>query len=281
MRRYCFLMLLLVASVAYAQESDTVAAPSEPNYSGFPEGRKVMTYLNFHQSVGYGLYRDLGTSPLTYSGGVIRSGFDVEIRMRKLRIAQTNSLIVGLYSFDSKALALETIGGCSENGVRMSFRAWEKRHWQLWVGASIDNYIGLKYNSNFSNSYLGLTDVLGIGLHGRMEFRTRMRPSGAHWEMHGELSVMPVAWTYRPGYSYVDNYSAGDEGVASTLFSNYEGATAWLPITKTDFGAAYVMRSGNKVGLSYVWSFLTTGKSGVYRFEEASHLLCVNLMVLL
>lgn len=281
MKKYFLFCLLSVVSIVPMMAQDKVdTLAGGKNYSDFPEGRRVMVYVNLGNSVGSGLFRDRGTSPLTYSGPVLRQDIDVEVRLRKWRIVMQTNILGGFYDFESgKGISAYGIdGGIWLKGM---YRAWQKKCWQLWTGISLGDEIGVKYNPSFENASIGLTNVLGLNLHALMELRTPVRPSGAHWIFHGELMVMPVGSILRPGYAFIDNYSDNSDGVLYTLLSTYESNTAAFPSFGTDFGAAYVLRSGNRVGLSYRWGYFTSGNSGAHRYDEANHMITANLMILL
>ena len=260
--------------------SDTLTADTlQQRYVDFPPHRKVVVYLNRHDGIGYGLFRDQGTSPLVYSGLQAHLGADIDIHFPKFRVSLSSALNGGLFNFDSdddsgaKSLFLES-------SASALFRVWHHRQWQLWAGASLDDYFGIKYNENLENSSIGFTGLIGLGLRGRIEYRTPARPRGHHWIFHGELALMPVAAVQRPGYAYVDNHTAGEGDILFSFLSSYEVSAVSFPMAKTDFGASFVFPSGNQVGAAYRWSFFSTGSAGASRFDEASHQLTINIKVI-
>jgi hypothetical protein len=79
----------------------------------------------------------------------------------------------------------------------------------------------------------------------------------------------------RPGYAYVvdplNNIFDMLLGANVPMFKFFPGCT-------TDIGFNLNLRNGNRIGLSYTWDYLTTGKKGAYRYDNAFHTVKLSFM---
>lgn len=75
----------------------------------------------------------------------------------------------------------------------------------------------------------------------------------------------------------MDNYTS-DINLEDTILEDYESFGKCFPGLGTDIGLSFNFLNGNRIGLSYRWDYFTTGKKGIYRFDNALHSVDLNFM---
>ena len=81
----------------------------------------------------------------------------------------------------------------------------------------------------------------------------------------------------RPGFAYIGNPTINQE-ITEALFGSKETFGKFIPGLNTDLGLYLNLRNGNRIGLTYRWDYLTTGKKGTYRFDNAIHSFNLSFM---
>lgn len=145
----------------------------------------------------------------------------------------------------------------------------------LYLGASLCNFLDVTVNPNYENAAAGVSNFFGPEAIAHL----RMEPK---WNVpvifHGELALMPVAAVLRPGYSYIDNYTATNS-VIDALFSDFEVNVKPFAAISTDIGIDIITGPASRISFSYLWNYLSTGNSGFHRFDHASHLLAIDFII--
>lgn len=226
------------------------------------------------------LYRDEGSSPLSYNG---------------LATVPDWRLTLNLGTWDFSLLSRSTLGvyrNALRNGFALDAAAYnhfldikamkrvEDKH--LWLGASISDILSVKYNVHHENASVGVTDFVALGLHLRAAlsysqlqqfFIHRSRPSRC-WFV-GEVSLLPMSLVLRPGYTFIDNY-AGANSLFSTFGSSYNWHLRAFAGITTDAGVQWQMRNLRRLSLSYQWAYLNSG-AGVTGWKYQSAIHCLRL----
>lgn len=226
------------------------------------------------------LYRDYGTSPLTYRSGVAAT---MEARVTRersegLQLDFHGMVTGGMYhrSLSTSPLSAEAFGANATLGAKATWRRGLRRgrsegrdegtahNAALLAGCSLDNLLGVKYNTRHENASVGASEFILAKLH-----------AGAEWTwgkclLHAEASLAPLAVCFRPGYAYMDNYTE-ENSLLATLGNGYEWSAKPFAAVGTGIGARWTLKSGHRLGCEYEWSYLGTGGKGAWKYQTALH----------
>ncbi len=238
------------------------------------EERAVLGGLR--SGVGYGLYRDMGASPLTYRGPELLPGLRVVVLRPHWRYGAQLDLSLGGYGYQVGIDHLQAYGGQLSMGFGLLRRIMSEGRWQLWTGVSLDDRADLRYNSTLDNANVGAGNFINVNLLGRAELRL------GRWLLHGQLDFTPVSVVLRPGFAYMDNYDHEISNPLADFMGHYHSYVAGATRVATDLGTTLLLTNGNYVGLSYRWHYMTSHTSAdplsaPYLFEQAGHGLILEL----
>jgi len=233
-------------------------------------------YVGLQGGFGYGSYRDLGASPLTYHGLELLPGLKVGVERPMWRYEADLGLCGGGYGLRAGFASMHAYGGQLKLGFTALRKVWEKERWQLWAGASLDDRADIRYNSVLQNANVGFSNLVNLNLIGRAEMRL------GNWVMHGQLAITPASLLLRPGFAYMDNFDHEISSPVADFAKQYRWYVAGMTIVATDLGATFLLKNGNHVGLAYRWHYLTSratadDQTAPYRFEQANHALVVEM----
>ena len=112
-------------------------------------------FVNLHGGVGYGLYRDLGASPLTYRGLQLHPALSVSVQRQDWHYEALLCANGGGYGLRVGVNSMQAYGGHLVVGFRASRQMLVADRWQLWLGGSVDNIFDIRYNRSFGNACVG------------------------------------------------------------------------------------------------------------------------------
>lgn len=247
-------------------------------------------YLTVGNVSGYCVSRDLGTSPRVGQGLSVGQGVSLDVET-------VDWFFSGYFlaSGDLKTTGVKYLlrngsysgyGGGFDVGVSALRRVWSSGEatWSVAVGGGLTNYTWVGYTPKLMNASFALTDLFQPDLTVLVEYS--LPSSNPLVVMRGwlgafaEVSVSPVGLAYRPGYSYIDNYTGG-RGVKDYIFKTYRTGLAWLPYVALRTGVRFNLRGGNRIGLSYRWCYRSSHGTGVWQFDEVRHQVVAELNILL
>lgn len=233
-------------------------------------------YLGLQGGLGYGLYRDLGASPLTYRGLELTPGLNVRVDQPKWRFQAGLGVRGGGYGYSLGISNMQSFGGQFTLGFSALRKTAQHGPWQLWGGVSLDNRTDFRYSSAMGNADVGIANFVNLNLIGRIELSLR------HWVLHAQLALTPVSLLLRPGYAYMDNFDSDISSPTANLLDQYRWYLAGATIIASDLGATFVLPNGNRIGLSYCWHYMTSratsdNLSAPFCFEQAGHALLFEL----
>ena len=217
---------------------------------------------------------DNGTVPFRYMGLGANGDLGVTVEWSRFHI-QTDARLLGNM--------LPKINGTSiDVDARTEFlyrvHDSENGNWHFWVGGGLQTWVDIKEIPAVMNASTGVSLFENLYADGMVAFDfATVRGSHKLLTAYGKLSLPLVGLAVRPGYAYMDNYT-NDINVANALFSDYEAFFKAFAGGSTDIGLYLNLLNGNRIGLSYRWDYLSTGKKGAYRFDNALHTLNLSFM---
>lgn len=290
--KHCALVLLLITFAwtgNSARGQEHALGDALPENSKRPAIAASGVWLNVGLGLGGGVYRDMGTAPLRYRGATLLPQVGVRWQREGLwNYHFENYTGLGIYkrrvtkglaaeAFDVnntlRATAYRRLGTLPSTG-----REGRRTPVELRLGVGLRNFLDVTINTNYDNATAGVSELAGAELTLRARQGMRLwhrRP--VYW--HAECGLVPVAMALRPGYAYVDNYTAS-QPVSSSFFDDFEWAVKPLAGLTCSVGIELALgATGNSMEIDYRWNYYSTGKSGAWRFDHATHRLCLGFNI--
>lgn len=233
--------------------------------------------LRLGATTGYGMVRDMGTAPISFHGPLLTAVAGVRNDRIKWKFHLDVITSLGYYE---NAIAprfnFSTFDISNTLRIKVLRRVYNPLPFpdMLWVGVGACNFLNVTVNTNYENASAGVSDFLGPELH----ILGKQQLGLSRWSLFGGVSLMPVATMLRPGYAYIDNYTAS-QPVSSAQFDNYQWSARFFAAVSTEIGFQYVMENNNKLHFSYRWEYYSSGKKGAWRFDHATHGLYLDMIV--
>jgi len=232
--------------------------------------------LRLGQGLGGGVYRDMGTAPFRFKGLLLQPTVSV----------QCGDTLGDLFSIESRSGV-----GIFEDAPspKLNFNAFEitnllriKKMWRserrsptVYYGVAVSNFADVTVNMNYENAAVGVSEFIGVeGVVRLVERETKKV------RLHQEIALMPLAVDFRPGYSYIDNYTS-TQPVLKALFDDFEWYLKPFAAVSTDVGIDVALSGNNRMAVNYRWFFISTGHQGTWRFDHASHTLNIEFTMML
>lgn len=232
-------------------------------------------------------YRDDGTAPFKYKG----MGIPVDIGVKWH----------GHRKFDMTISSSTSLGICKKNmtqgfsvdafDVTNTLRIKFEKNFDIYaIGLSATNFLDVTVNPNYENAAVGVSDFFGPELSARVTQPLNAFFSGTFWDdlfCHGELSMMPLAVTFRPGYSYIDNYAASHP-VMDAFFSSYEWNIQPFASLGTNIGIDIYNDGFSSFSISYLWTYhlfdslkihLDENYNGSAPFRHSCHIISIDCYI--
>lgn len=236
---------------------------------------KVPLWLDL--SVGLNIVNcyDIGTIPFDYIGLGYHAGVGATINWERYHIQSE----VQFYdnTFSSLNGSSTNVNLMAEFLYRFHDMAHDRLH--LWAGGAFQGFmdsrdIPLLQNAAISYSLFG--DLCATGM---VQYDFAFIPEGSYHlrnllTTYSKLSLPLLGVVNRPRYSYIGNPTIYENAV----LDDNETFTKLLPGISTEFGIYLNLSNDNRIGFSYRWDYLTTGRKGAYRYDNALHSINLNLM---
>ena len=236
---------------------------------------KVPIWLNMSMGLDFATCYDKGTIPFRYTGlgGNVSLGATVEWRRCHV---QTETRLFGnmFISFDGYSIDID-----SRTEFLYRFHDSKRNRFHLWVGGGLQTFYDVKQIPAMMNASMGASIFENFCAEGMMQYDFAFIRGGTHnlLTAYGKLSLPIAGLAIRPGFAYMDNYTS-NINEANTVFQDYETFGKWFPGASTDIGLYFNLLNGNRIGFNYRWDYLSTGRKGNYRFDNALHSFNVSFM---
>lgn len=230
--------------------------------------------LSLGVGLGHGKVRDMGTAPILFGGPALYHTLGIGYERMRWRYQSEIATALGYYE---DALAPKLNFTTFDISNRIAFYAMRRLNAQLltqeWLGVGIRNYLDVTVNTNYENAAAGISDFVELALL----LRGAQQLGSSRWLLQFQLAVSPLAAILRPGYAYIDNYTAA-QPVLNVLFDDYQWNLSPVPSVSTEIGFRFTLLNGNEMEWLYCWDYHSSGNSGFWRFDHAMHTLQFNLL---
>lgn len=280
MKRKLLILMLMAAPVWTFAQSDTTKKSM----------RKMRpVYINTAFGFNFSNFRDLATSPLSYSGRPLFVGVDYLKTDQKRETELGVSYSFGRYSATvGENSAVSTVKVISGFYSRLyEIPAWGNEKWNIKAGGLLNVTGNIRSNASFQNNAFGseiISTVFGSAKATRDVSRTKHKDKKFLFvkyklqprkkNLSFRLNVGLMNSTYRNGYVYSGQSSVLNQpklydGYQFLMFSGFRMGTA------IDY--TIQLKSNNAIRFSYVWDAYKTG-GDLDQFQMASHVLKFTLM---
>lgn len=233
--------------------------------------------LGMEGGAGLGLYRDLGTSPITYRGLEADLAYSLRLRTPLWHFQATLGGYGGGYGLRPSFAYMQNYGGLPAFALSAMRRLSPATHLDLWLGTALDEQMDIRYAASLGNTANSFSNFVNLSLLSKAEYTL------GNFRFHAQASFALPSLCLRPGFAYLDNFNQDISNPTTNTFDQYQWYLTGLNQVSTELGAFYILPNGNQLGLSYRWRYLTSRTSVLapYRFEQAGHALLLFLDFLL
>ncbi|MBO4751695.1 MAG: hypothetical protein J5526_02965 [Bacteroidales bacterium] len=246
--------------------------------------------LTVSNGSGYGEVRDLGTSPRVYDNLSLRQGLEFNAETVGWsfsgRFGVSGALNTSKIKYLLKKGSYSGYSGSVDIAISALRQVWcnSEATWSIAVGGGLSNHTYIGYTPKFMNASFALTDLFQPDFQVMVQYNlpnsNPLVVMPGWFAAFASVTVSPIGLAYRPGYSFIDNYTDGRE-VKNYIFNTYRTAFAWLPQLTAELGVRFNLRSGNRISLAYMWNYRSSHGTADWQFDEVNHLLSIELNILL
>ncbi|MCR5551417.1 MAG: hypothetical protein K6F40_10830 [Bacteroidales bacterium] len=267
MRTMLILALVGVSMVSFAQKEKKAKKTREKDNT---------FWLDLSAGVGSTTHYDNSIAPFSFQGAQTPLTFGFTDEWKRCHIHFDVSYIrTNISKFSGKMTAIEP----NLEFLYSCLKPSDSR-WHLWAGASTEVYMELMQlpelgNAAITTSIFGNLDVVGKVA---CDFAYSKKDNTHPWmTAYFKLALPLFTSASRPGFAYVRD-PMNNDNLLGTLLAPNVGLFKMFPGCTTDLGLSVNLRNKNRILFGYRWDYLTTGKKGVYRYDNAFHTFYVSFM---
>ena len=270
------ILLILMASVTngFAQSPITTGEfqSLKPRLYN-PWQNKVPVWLDFSLGANLAECFDNGTIPFRYKGFGANAKGGITIEWGRCRM-QTEA--------QAFYMALSSLGGTAVDvnlSTEFLYHCALVKRLSFWAGGTLQGFVDNKDIPLLMNAATSVSMFGNLCATGMVQYDFAFTHEGLYnlrplLTAYGKLNLPLVGVVSRPGYSYIGNPTIDDDA----FLSDNETFANFLPGASTELGLYLNLPNDNRIGLSYHWDYLTTGKKGTYRFDHALHAINLSFM---
>jgi len=233
-------------------------------------------WLDFNAGIGSNTRFDKSTVPFAYSGFLhqFQLGFTYDWKRCHIQFEATRNQ--SKYSLPQGTATnyvgdFEFLYSCLNPSVK---------RWHFWSGASVNGSFDVKQLPDMQNASttVSLFHELSAVELVQCDFAYDKANAAHPWlTAFFQFSLPLYVYGSRPQFANVQHAVDMSHPVAA-MFKTNGPVFKLFPGCSTDLGFMLNLRNGNRIGLSYAWDYLTTGKKDVYRYDNANHAVKLSFM---
>ena len=267
-----FLLALMASVTKGTAQTPVVAEEYQSQKSQLYNrlGNRVPVWLNLSAGANYAQCFDKGTVPFRYKGlgANVAAGVTVEWGRWHMQ-AEGRGFYTDFTTLSGTALDIDV-------STEFLYHCSRINRWSFWAGGSMQTFIDMKEIPGLMNAASSVSVFANLCAVGMVDYNFAFnRDKTHHWlTAFGKLSLPLVGVVSRPGFAYIGNPTINEDD----LLEDYDTFAKFFPGASTELGFYLNLRNDNRIGLSYRWDYLTTGKQGAYRFDNALHSINLSFM---
>lgn len=240
-----------------------------------PQRASVPLWLDLSVGSHYADCYDVSTIPFKYMGVGRNYDMGLNIEWDRCHLRPAISLINT--TFAEPAGTARDYDFSTEFLYRFYDNNSNRLH--LWAGATLGGFVDIKSIPSLQNAATTISIFGNLGATGLLQYDFAIDKSKNHpWlTTYFKLNMPLFGVANRPNFAYVGNPAINQE-LTQTLFGCKENFGKFFPGVNTDLGLYLNLLNGNRIGLTYRWDYITTGKKGTYRYDNAIHSFNLSLM---
>lgn len=267
-------MLLAAHGMAQTPSNTNGEKPMVPlTYS--PQQASVPLWLDLSVGTNYADCYDVSTIPFKYLGTGRNYDLGLNIEWGRCHIRPAFRMINNTF-IDPAGTARDF-----DFSTEFLYRAYNNKsnRLHLWAGATLGGFADIKNIPSLQNASTTISIFGDLGATGLLQYDFAFNKSKNHpWlTTYFKMNMPLYGVANRPGYAYVGDPAINQE-LMETLFGTKETFGKFFPGVNTDLGLYLNLLNGNRIGLTYRWDYLTTGKKGTYRYDNAIHSFNLSFM---
>ena len=272
-------LALLVAAQGFAQETDNLRIGGEGTdgvYSSLkpqmynPMQSKVPVWLAFSVGADFAQCADRATIPFRYKGIGANAKGGVTIEWGSCRVnVEGSGFYTSFTSFSGTAYDINL-------SAEFLYRCAVVKRWSFWAGGTLQGFMDIKEIPALMNATSSVSSFGNLCATGMVECPFAFNSDNTHhWlTASGKLSLPIVGVVNRPSYAYIGNPTINEDA----WLGDNETFAKFFPGVSTELGLYLNLCNDNRIGLSYRWDYLTTGKIRAYRYDNALHSINLSFM---
>ena len=240
-----------------------------------PKQASVPLWLDLAVGTNYADCYDVSTIPFKYLGAGRNYDLGLNIEWGRCHLRPAFRMINN--TFTNPSGTARDFDFSTEFLYRVYDNNSNRLH--LWAGATLGGFVDIKNIPSLQNASTTISIFGDLGATGLLQYDFAISKSKNHpWlTTYFKLNMPLCGVANRPGFAYLGDPAINQE-LMETLFSCKETFGKFFPGVNTDLGLYLNLLNGNRIGLTYRWDYLTTGKKGVYRYDNAIHSFNLSFM---
>jgi hypothetical protein len=272
-------LALLVAAQGFTQETDNLRIGGEGTdgvYSSLkpqmynPMQSKVPVWLDFSVGADFAHCADKATIPFRYKGIGANAKGGVTIEWGSCRVnVEGSGFYTSFTSFSGTAYDINL-------SAEFLYRCTVVKRWSFWAGSTLQGFMDIKEIPALMNATSSVSSFGNLCATGMVEYPFAFNSDNTHhWlTASGKLNLPFLGAVNRPGYAYIGNPTINEDA----WLGDNETFAKFFPGVSTELGLYLNLCNDNRIGLSYRWDYLTTGKIRAYRYDNALHSINLSFM---
>lgn len=266
-------MLTLMTSVTISTAQTSIVAEEfqslKPQLYN-PLQNKVPIWLDFSVGANFAQCADKATIPFRYKGIGANAKGGVTIEWGSCQVnVEGRGFYTSFTSFSGTAYDINL-------SAEFLYRCAVVKRWSFWAGGTLQGFMDIKEIPALMNATSSVSSFGNLFATGMVECPFAFNSDNTHhWlTASGKLSLPIVGAVNRPGYAYIGNPTINEDA----WLGDNETFAKFFPGVSTELGLYLNLRNNNRIGLSYRWDYLTTGKIRAYRYDNALHSINLSFM---
>ena len=159
------------------------------------------------------------------------------------------------------------------------FHDTDNNRWHFWGGGTLQGFIDTKSIPTLQNASTCFSLFGTVAATGMVQYDFAFnRAKNHHWlTAFCKLNLPLHSSISRPSYAIIGNPTINMSSF-NAIFERNESFGKFFSGMNTELGLYLNLRNDNRIGLTYSWDYLTTGKKGTYRYDHALHSLNLSFM---